>query len=41
VELGKDLGKTVYGQMTGFDAQPAEDASTQGLINFFRGRHRG
>jgi glucose-6-phosphate isomerase len=41
VELGKDLGKTVYGQMTSFDAQPAEDASTQGLINFFRGRHRG
>ncbi|WP_313221652.1 glucose-6-phosphate isomerase [Stutzerimonas nitrititolerans] len=41
VELGKDLGKAVYGQMTSFDAPPAEDASTQGLIDFFRGRHRG
>lgn len=41
VELGKDLGKTVYNQMTCFDAAPAEDASTQGLIDFFRGRHRG
>ncbi len=41
VELGKDLGKVVYGQMTSFDAAPAEDASTQGLIDFFRSRHRG
>ena len=41
VELGKDLGKAVYGQMTSFDAAPAEDASTQGLIDFFRSRHRG
>jgi glucose-6-phosphate isomerase len=41
VELGKDLGKAVYNQMTRFDAAPAEDASTQGLIDFFRGRHRG
>lgn len=41
VELGKDLGKVVYGQMTRFDAAPAEDASTQGLIDFFRSRHRG
>lgn len=41
VELGKDLGKVVYGQMTSFDAAPADDASTQGLIDFFRSRHRG
>mgnify|MGYP002651126696 CR=1 FL=1 len=41
VELGKELGKAVYNQMTRFDAAPAEDASTQGLIDFFRGRHRG
>lgn len=41
VELGKELGKTVYGQMTGFDVPPARDASTQGLIDFFRSRHRG
>lgn len=41
VELGKELGKTVYQQMTGHEQPPAEDASTQGLINFFRSRHRG
>ncbi|WP_071872783.1 glucose-6-phosphate isomerase [Atopomonas hussainii] len=41
VELGKELGKSVYGRLTGHDDSPAEDASTQGLINFFRGRHRG
>ena len=41
VELGKDLGKSVYQRLTGWDEPPAEDASTQGLIDFFRGRHRG
>lgn len=41
VELGKDLGKGVYQRLTAWDAAPAEDASTQGLIDFFRGRHRG
>ncbi|MEK1904244.1 MAG: glucose-6-phosphate isomerase [Pseudomonas sp.] len=41
VELGKDLGKGVYQRLTGWDQPAAEDASTQGLIDFFRGRHRG
>ncbi|MBM7063122.1 glucose-6-phosphate isomerase [Pseudomonas sp. UL073] len=41
VELGKDLGKNVYQRLTGSDELPAEDGSTQGLIDFFRGRHRG
>ncbi|AYC31667.1 glucose-6-phosphate isomerase [Pseudomonas cavernae] len=41
VELGKELGKSVYQRLTGSNEQPAEDASTQGLIDFFRGRHRG
>lgn len=41
VELGKDLGKGVYSRLTGYDNPPAEDASTQGLIDFFRSRHRG
>lgn len=41
VELGKELGKGVYQRLTGWDQPPAEDASTQGLIDFFRGRHRG
>ncbi|MNZ72739.1 Glucose-6-phosphate isomerase [compost metagenome] len=41
VELGKDLGKGVYGRLVGSEESPAEDASTQGLIDYFRGRHRG
>ena len=41
VELGKELGKGVYQRLTGGIEEPAEDASTQGLINYFRGRHRG
>jgi len=41
VELGKELGKGVYQRLTGWEQPPAEDASTQGLIDFFRGRHRG
>ncbi|MGV6474802.1 glucose-6-phosphate isomerase [Azotobacter vinelandii] len=41
VELGKELGKNVYQRLTGHDESPAEDASTQGLIGYFRGRHRG
>ncbi|WNW13362.1 glucose-6-phosphate isomerase [Pseudomonas sp. DTU_2021_1001937_2_SI_NGA_ILE_001] len=41
VELGKELGKGVYQRLTGGNEEPAEDASTQGLINYFRGRHRG
>jgi len=41
VELGKELGKGVYNRLTGTEEQPADDASTQGLINYFRGRHRG
>jgi len=27
--------------LTGNLEEPAEDASTQGLIKYFRGRHRG
>ncbi|MDM8351242.1 glucose-6-phosphate isomerase [Pseudomonas sp. sp1636] len=41
VELGKELGKSVYSRLLGSEESPAEDASTQGLIEFFRGRHRG
>ncbi|PZW65814.1 glucose-6-phosphate isomerase [Pseudomonas sp. URMO17WK12:I1] len=41
VELGKELGKGVYSRMVGSDEPKAEDGSTQGLIDFFRGRHRG
>jgi len=41
VELGKELGKSVYQRLTGCDQPSAEDASTQGLIDYFRGRHRG
>ena len=41
VELGKELGKGVYNRLTGAEEAVADDASTQGLINYFRGRHRG
>jgi len=41
VELGKELGKNVYGHLTGQEPGPAKDGSTQGLIEFFRARHRG
>ncbi|MGH8417050.1 MAG: glucose-6-phosphate isomerase [Pseudomonas sp.] len=41
VELGKELGKGVYSRLVGTEESAAEDASTQGLINYFRGRHRG
>ncbi|WXL27003.1 glucose-6-phosphate isomerase [Ectopseudomonas mendocina] len=41
VELGKELGKGVYQRLTGQLDQPASDASTQGLIDHFRDRHRG
>ncbi|ETK23268.1 glucose-6-phosphate isomerase [Pseudomonas sp. FH1] len=41
VELGKELGKGVYNRLTGAEEILADDASTQGLINYFRGRHRG
>ncbi len=41
VELGKELGKGVYYRLTGAEETLADDASTQGLINYFRGRHRG
>ncbi|MFZ3202512.1 MAG: glucose-6-phosphate isomerase [Pseudomonas sp.] len=41
VELGKELGKSVYSRMVGDETNAAEDGSTQGLIEFFRGRHRG
>ncbi|UTW06000.1 glucose-6-phosphate isomerase [Pseudomonas benzenivorans] len=41
VELGKELGKNVYSRLLSSEPGPAEDPSTQGLIDFFRGRHRG
>ncbi len=41
VELGKEMGKAVYQRLTGGTDEQADDASTQGLINYFRGRHRG
>ncbi|EST16956.1 phosphoglucose isomerase family protein [Pseudomonas putida S610] len=41
VELGKELGKGVYQRLVGSQEEVAEDGSTQGLINYFRGRHRG
>ena len=41
VELGKELGRNVYQGLTSFEPAPAADGSTQGLIDFFRGRHRG
>ncbi len=41
VELGKEMGKAVYHRLTGGTEEPADDPSTQGLINYFRGRHRG
>ncbi|NLL64043.1 MAG: glucose-6-phosphate isomerase, partial [Ruminococcaceae bacterium] len=41
VELGKVLGEDVYQRLTGQASLNGADASTQGLINFFRNRHRG
>lgn len=41
VELGKELGRNVYQGLTDGDLLPAQDSSTQGLIDYFRGRHRG
>ena len=41
VELGKELGKSVYKGLTDYHPQQAEDESTQGLINHFRQNHRG
>lgn len=41
VELGKVLGKDVYQHLTGQVTAPSSDPSTQGLIDFFRNRHRG
>ncbi len=41
VELGKEMGKEVYQRLTGQIHDSASDASTQGLIDHFRDRHRG
>lgn len=41
VELGKEMGKEVYQRLIGQVQAPAADASTQGLIEHFRSRHRG
>ncbi|MGP3792012.1 glucose-6-phosphate isomerase [Pseudomonas sp. B392_1p] len=41
VELGKDLGRNVYQSLVGSQDANGEDASTRGLIEYFRSRHRG
>ncbi|AYN95949.1 glucose-6-phosphate isomerase [Pseudomonas sp. LTJR-52] len=41
VELGKELGNSVYQHLVGNGEEAAEDASTQGLIEYFRQHHRG
>ncbi|TWH77377.1 glucose-6-phosphate isomerase [Azomonas agilis] len=41
VELGKELGKNLYQHLTTRTPSEAEDASTQGLIHYFRQHHRG
>lgn len=41
VELGKELGKELYGHLTGQEPGTIADSSTQGLIDYFRARHRG
>lgn len=41
VELGKELGQTVYKGLTDYQPKTADDASTQGLVNYFRNHHRG
>ena len=41
VELGKELGCNVYQSLIGSHEANGEDASTQGLIDYFRSRHRG
>lgn len=41
VELGKELGKSLYNHLTGQEEAPIEDSSTQGLVHYFRTRHRG
>ena len=41
VELGKALGEDVYERLTGQAPLNGADASTQGLIDFFKNRHRG
>ena len=41
VELGKELDKDVYQHIIGRSEGKADDGSTQGLIDYFRGRHRG
>ncbi|WP_277052930.1 glucose-6-phosphate isomerase [Zestomonas thermotolerans] len=41
VELGKELGRDVYQCLTGHGERHTADASTQGLIDFFRAHHRG
>ena len=42
VELGKELGKNLYQHLTAYEhPQKLEDASTQGLIEYFRRHHRG
>lgn len=41
VELGKELGVGVYERLTQAHQVDAEDSSTQGLVDYFRNRHRG
>ena len=36
VELGKQLAKTIYGELDSFDDERSHDASTNGLINYYK-----
>ncbi|WP_442961541.1 hypothetical protein, partial [Pseudomonas sp. C5pp] len=36
-----ELGEGIYQRLIGSREETADDGSTQGLINYFRGRHRG
>jgi len=40
VELGKELGKDVYQHLTSTERPQVGDASTQGLVDYFRRYHR-
>ena len=36
VELGKQLANTIYGELDSFDDERSHDASTNGLINYYK-----
>ena len=41
VELGKQLAKRIFSELPRGDLATSHDASTNGLINFYKGRRRG